>query len=574
MSFAMTTIKSSDKDSQKTRSVEIAKPQVNNVEHSHPAETGSATGKEAAPLMRSKEDDLTVWQSVRRYRMVGVIAMAAAFSASLDGYQINLNGGIVSNKGFIRQMATSDTAIIAGKYISAWGGIQSTGQTIGQILLQYATEAFGRKPALYIIWLTFVVSVLIESFSARWYHWLVAKLFSGMGVGMLQCTMPLYLSEIAPTQLRGFFINAYSFWFVVGQLFASVALNKLSATDPYDFRTPIYTQWAMIGAAGIIFVLVPETPWWLVSKGKIQEAEKVLKTCNGTVPGYNIEDQINVMTSTVAHERIVAERNKEQGMWAIFKGRNMIRFIIAGWPKITQQFVGLTVFNTYATYFFQYAGNKNPFLVTVILSCVQLLSMLATATLTDQLGRRPLTVYPYAVTVLSVLCLGIVGCFDYKSPALSSLLVRLPSLAHTSRVISHTDEVKIFFACLATFSTTGASAIGYAYAAEIPQQRLRAQTAAWSLASSNMISIMFSFCTPLMINQPPTKWGPKTGFFFAGTGTVAVVIAWFILPEVTRRTPGEIDELFEKRINLRKFKDYVTDVRITADEHHRQMELA
>jgi hypothetical protein len=87
MLFAMTTIKSLDKDSQKTRSVEIAKPQVDNVEHFHPAATDSATGKKAALLMRSKEDDLTVWQSVRRYRMVVVIAMAAAFGASVDGYR-------------------------------------------------------------------------------------------------------------------------------------------------------------------------------------------------------------------------------------------------------------------------------------------------------------------------------------------------------------------------------------------------------------------------------------------------------------------------------------------------------
>lgn len=71
----------------------------------------------------------------------------------------------------------------------------------------------------------------------------------------------------------------------------------------------------------------------------------------------------------------------------------------------------------------QYAGNKNPFLVTVILSSVQLLSMLFTAMTTDKLGRRPLTVYPYAVTVLSVLCLGIIGCFNFKSSALGSLLV-------------------------------------------------------------------------------------------------------------------------------------------------------
>lgn len=139
----------------------------------------------------------------------------------------------------------------------------------------------------------------------------------------------------------------------------------------------------------------------------------------------------------------------------------------------------------------QAAGNSNPFLVTVILGCVQILSMILTSTLTDRFGRRPLTVYPYAVTVLSLLALGIVGCFDYTEKSTSSLLV--------------------FFACLATFSTTGASAIGYAYAAEIPTQRLRAQTAGWALAFSNLIAIMFSFCTPLMINGT-AKWGVKTGF--------------------------------------------------------------
>lgn len=57
------------------------------------------------------------------------------------------------------------------------------------------------------------------------------------------------------------------------------------------------------------------------------------------------------MTATVAEERRLAELNKEENRWAVFRGRNLIRFIIAGWPKITQQFVGLAVFNTYATYF-------------------------------------------------------------------------------------------------------------------------------------------------------------------------------------------------------------------------------
>ncbi|THX54242.1 general substrate transporter [Aureobasidium pullulans] len=402
-------------------------------------------------------------------------------------------------------MASPGTKIIKGKYVSAWGGIQSAGQTIGQII------------ALYVIWVVLVV------------------LFAGMGVGMLQSTLPLYLAEISPTQLKGLFINAYTFWFVLGQLFASVALNRLHISAPFDFRTPIYSQWAMIGVSAIIFVFLPETPWYLVSKGKLDQAKKVLTKMHGRKQGYDSQEQVDLMMSTIASERAAAEQNSELGPWAVFQGKNLLRFIIAAWPKITQQLVGLTVFNTYATYFFQKAGNKDPFLVTLILSCVQLISMIMTAVSTDKLGRRPLTVYPYAITVLSLLSLGMVGCLDYSKPALSSLL--------------------IFFACLATFSTTGASAIGYAYAAEIPQQRLRARTTAFALAFSNMVAIMFSFTTPLMINGD-AQWGVKTGFFFAGTGAVAVVICWFILPEVACRTPAEIDEMFEKKINLRKFKQY------------------
>lgn len=153
----------------------------------------------------------------------------------------------------------------------------------------------------------------------------------------------------------------------------------------------------------------------------------------------------------------------------------------------------------------QLAGNKDPFTVTVILACVQLLSVLISALTTDTFGRRPMTVYGYAVTVVAVLCLGIVGCFDYTSPQLGSLLVRPAS------AFMEPCRLKIFFACLATFSTTSASAIGYAYMAEIPPQRLRARMAGLSLSVSNLLAILFSFTVPLMLDKP-AYWNVKTGF--------------------------------------------------------------
>lgn len=67
------------------------------------------------------------------------------------------------------------------------------------------------------------------------------------------------------------------------------------------------------------------------------------------------------MLATVEEERRLAIQNSEIGFWTIFKGTNGWRLLIAAWPKIAQQFVGLAVFNTYATYFFQLAGAKDPF---------------------------------------------------------------------------------------------------------------------------------------------------------------------------------------------------------------------
>jgi hypothetical protein len=62
-------------------------------------------------------------------------------------------------------------------------------------------------------------------------------------------------------------------------------------------------------------------------------------------------NQKEAMTSTIALERQIAKDRSEESAWAIFQGRNGVRFIIGAWPKIIQQLDGSTVFNTYATYF-------------------------------------------------------------------------------------------------------------------------------------------------------------------------------------------------------------------------------
>lgn len=131
------------------------------------------------------------------------------------------------------------------------------------------------------------------------------------------------------------------------------------------------------------------------------------------------------------------------------------------------------VFDPSLTYLVQAAGNADPFQVTVILACCQIMAMLFAMAISDRFGRRPLAVYGYMVTVAADFGMGAMG---------------------TQNIAGNTGlgTGLVFFACLATFSTTASSATGYVYLSEIPKQDLRAKTAGWGLAIPNLFNIIVS----------------------------------------------------------------------------------
>ncbi|KAL8292368.1 hypothetical protein RQP46_001834 [Phenoliferia psychrophenolica] len=532
-----------------------------------------------APMARkSVLDGLSVRQSIGVFKKTSLFCAIAAFSAMCDGYQVNLNGSIIVNKGFIRQFGTitSATGVISldPTYVSVWGGMQSVGQVIGMTTINFFTDKAGRKKALYVIWVAMVASVLAESLAKQWWAWLIAKILAGIGVGGMQVghdpwqvairrglhlnTIPdhgaptVYISELAPTQLRGALINAYSAWFVVGQLVAPIVLQQNNKKTPYEFRTPIYSQWAMIGAIIILWSILPESPWWLAAKGRHEDGRAVLERLNGKIEGYDVDHEYGIMVATIEEERRASALLKSQSFVQIFYGTDGWRTLIACWPKCMQQLTGLTLVNSYSTYFFSLAGSKDAFEVTVILACVQIASILLVSTFTD-VGRRAATVYGFGIASLSVLAIGIVGCFDYESKSLGSLL--------------------IFLACSTIFFNTASGAIGYAYLAEVPTQKWRARTAGFGAAAAACLGVCFSFSVPVMLRGAP-HWGVKTGFFFGCTGLPASLLAFFILPETARRSTAELDEMFEKKVPPRQFRRFETDVqKAWAEERRREVDV-
>lgn len=251
-----------------------------------------------------------------------------------DGFQGHFNGSIVANKGFIRQFSGGGTKLDAG-WVGIWGGTASAGGVIAPLIMPFISDRFGRRVSLWTSLVIITASTFCESFVTDNVGWLFAKILSGIGVASMQATLPMYLAEMSPPQLRGLFTQSYTFSYVIGQLLSSVPLTWYSENDPYNFRDPIRIQFVLSGLLLIVYIFLPESPWYRMQKGQVERARAHYVKYMAHVPEFDVDEQLAVMQNTLEQERARGFTS----MWSfeIFRHGNFFRFIIAAWPKLLQQ---------------------------------------------------------------------------------------------------------------------------------------------------------------------------------------------------------------------------------------------
>ncbi|KAL6712618.1 hypothetical protein ACN47E_000495 [Coniothyrium glycines] len=481
-------------------------------------------------------ETLTPWETIKTFKWASLACFAAAFSAATDGYQIGMNASIIANKGFVQVFATRINAkgikYLESPVLIGWSSCQSVGQIIGMTTLPFLSSRYGRKVAMFTYWFILAMSVLTESLARRWEVWLVGKLLAGIGVGCLQSTLPTYIAEVAPVRIRGGLLMCYSFWWTVGSFFSYIALQTMSRKQPYHWLEPIYTQWAQIGIMFIIYLFLPESPAWCVTANKMDRARKELRKLNGKVPGYDIDQQVQILVLAVEHERAVAVEQRREHWTAIFRGTDGMRTLISLWTNMSQQFIGLTLFGTFGTYFFQQAGLQDPFTIKCITSSLNIVTVLLTVLVADRLGRRWIACTGTTLCWTACMCIGILGV--------------------TKRVRA-TDYLFVFFACCWNVGLTANGAAGWGYIGEISSQRLRPYTAGFAAASTCVVGVVMNVLVPYMTNANAWNWGYKTGWFYAGVGLPFAAGIWFLIPETKGRSAAELDELFERKIKPWRF---------------------
>ncbi|ORY21515.1 general substrate transporter [Naematelia encephala] len=495
--------------------------------------------------------DLSQLKAFRIFWLSVLISVAASFSAVSDGYALAMPGSIIANQGFINRFGrqidpTTGAVSLSAHDVSVWGGTTSAGQICGMVLQAFIGDKLGRRTSLLAMSAFLALATVCELVAKDWRVWLVAKLFGGIGTGIMQAATPLYIAEMAPPQIRGFMLSFYSFFFSIGQFLSAIVLNFTNTSHPLDYKIPIYVEWGFVGFyVPVIILLLPESAWWLALHGKDDKAKRVLKRLYGRVSGYNVEHEYRVLVHAVQLEQTVHSSQKSASWLAIFKGVDARRTFVSFFPFCMQQLFGVPLIFGYITYFFQLVGVTQPFLITIIVNVVGMVGVLIGTFLTDFVGRRPLILVGGAVMCISLLSVGIAG-----SVAASAVGNKV--------LIAFSIIWVIAYGC-------SIGPLGYAYTAESSRLQLRAKTEACATAGTSMVGLLFNYTVPYMLNADEANWGLKTGFFFGGTGLAATIIAYFTIPETSRRTYAELDELFENRVSARKFKSYKTQVQMDRD---------
>jgi SP family xylose:H+ symportor-like MFS transporter len=340
------------------------------------------------------------------------IVMVAVLGGLLFGYDTAVISG--AEKGLQAFFMGADDF----SYTNGMHGITCAsaliGCIIGSALSGLLASRWGRKQSLMFAGILFFISAL-GSMDPEFLFFehgqpsmelLVAfniyRIIGGVGVGLASAICPMYISEVAPSGIRGMLVSFNQFAIIFGQLVVYFVnfmilgdnvnpvielVNGVNQIlNPEAATWTIATGWRyMFGSeavpAGLFTMLicfVPETPRYLVMTGRTERARSILARINGSVKADEIVSDIK-NTLTEKTERLLA-----YGWVCIFVGIML---------SVFQQAVGINAVLYYAPRIFQDMGMANPMVQTVIMGIVNISFTLVAVFTVEKLGRKPLLIW-------------------------------------------------------------------------------------------------------------------------------------------------------------------------------------
>lgn len=457
-----------------------------------------------------------------------LIAVAAGVAGLMYGFDTAVISGAI---GFLAEKYNLSPAM-QGWVISC----VMIGGVLGVAVSGFLSDKYGRKNIMFLSAILFIISALGSAFATDVTMLVIARIIGGFGIGFASALSVTYISECAPPKIRGRLGSLYQLFTIFG-ICATFYINYAVANSgTYAWGLEEGWRW-MLGYGvfpGLIFFIllffIPESPRFLMQKGRETEALQTLKRINGETVAKQEAKEI----------KLSIETEKNTSVKQLLKPGLRMAMGVGIFLALFNQVIGMNAVTYYGPDIFRSVGfeNNTEFLATSIIGSVQVVFTIVALLLIDRLGRKKLMAIGSSLMAIFMVLIGSVFYFE---PASSGPLL------------------VIFVAGFTAAFCVSMGPIPWIMIPEIFPNHLRAKAvgiATMFLWGANWAIGQF---TPILINN---MGGAFTFWMFAVINVICFLFVMTIVPETKNKTLEEIGRIWTpKKNNTSEFnKEFFSDL--------------
>jgi len=461
--------------------------------HSPPKDHNASKRSNSVVIRNAKaatdaEHKMTLMQGLRLYPKAIAWSFLISTCIVMEGFQVCLLPNFYAFPPFRQKygkyVASDGTYQVPAPWQAGLSNGANVGSILGLIINGWVSERIGYRKTV-LICLTMITGFIAILFTAPNVQQLLAgEILMGLPWGVFQTLTISYASEVCPVALRGHLTTYINFCWGIGQVIGIGSIKAMvGRTDQWAYRLPFALQWIWPIPLFIGVFFAPESPWWLVRKGRLEDAKKSLErlTSRNRETEFDADDTVAMMVHTTALENKITAG---ASYLDCFKGTDLRRTEIVCMCWAIQNMSGNS-FSGYSTYFLEQAGLDPSKALSFALgqytiNCVGV--FVAWFLMARGIGRRKLYLFGLCGLFTMLLILGFLGL--------------VPQPQNTAASLAAGSIMLIWAACYQLSVGT----VCYSLVAEMSTRRLQVKTIVLGRACYNIIGIITSVLTPYMLN--------------------------------------------------------------------------
>ena len=476
---------------------------------------------------------------------VYVVSLFAAIGGLLLGYDTGAISGVLEFSQFNSLFNPSDWQ--KGLIVSLF----QAGCVVGALGSNFLADRVGRNITIFVGSCILCIGAILQVSSFVLGQLYVGRIVAGLGIGVLSMIVPLYQSEVAPKRIRGTLIALQQLAITCGIMFG-FWLDYGLATVNEGWRISLSLQ--LFPAIVLLFILLmPQSPRWLISMGREEEAVRNLRRIR--TGEDEVETEVREIQSAVQE----SESLRRQSGWSdVFTRRNRLRLFIGVMMQVFQQFTGINAIMYYAPAIFASVvqGNNN-LLAQGINGTVNFITTIPALFVIDRFGRKAI-----------LMCGGVGMCVSFIIVTIlfSQFAVPVPNSSNITVPNSSAGAAIIVMICLfvANFAYSWGP-VGWIVPAEVFPQHHRARMMSLAVAANWLTNILVSFMTPILLQSIQYN----LFIIFICLLGVMTAFVFFVVPETRGKSLEEVDLYFNPRGTADMTSDRkVKDEQDSDDQHH------